>query len=887
MTFASPGFACIDLEGAVAQDLPHLDAMEDSSSPGISQRGLGVVVTSTVALAFAALAVTLRLITRHKILRFIGPEDWCIIAALIFSVGSTIGMCFQAKDGLGHHFKSLSHDNIVAYSKDFFATVILYNISITLTKVSILLLYIRIFGTTKLRNVCYVMFVIIIMYGAWLLGSSIFCCVPVARFWDRSIPGKCLPPKLLTYLNASMNISTDLTLLILPLPVIHSLLLPRPQKMGLYFIFALGLFVCATSIFRLRVLQKSTYSRDTTWDFGDASIWSAIELNTGITCACLTTLKPLVAQFFPRLMASFDSHDQSNVYPSMSRHRSGNSQSTIGRTRLTGRRSDTSSLHSSRISGGGSDFDFGDLQESEMEYEGSKLFMPESLTLARNHVSPKGSEAPFPTSIVTVAVAIAGGLHLLLHYTQDAKEPPTVSTFLPFFGPMIGLSRKKSKYYVELRDKYDLPIYTLRLPGSRLYVVNAISLIPAVQRQFKTLAFPPLEAKLAMSICGSSKTANEILSTNVNGDEGYWGYSITFYKTIHTPLAPGPELDAMNRVMAQKVAASIDRLEEKVVGLFDFIRHEITLASTDSVYGPKNPFKDPAIEESFWKFPPGIMILIMDFLPSILARESVQAREFMTKAFTRYFKEGGHNQGSGLIRTRYEHSTEHKVPVEDIARFEVGGAIAILVNTSPASFWMAYYLYSDLAVLEDCRQELYNIISDDTVTTEDGEVIRVRTLDLSRVKASCPILLSTMQEVLRVHTVGISTRMVMEDHMLDNKYLLKKGSTVLIPGPVQHTSSSSWGTDVKEFDHRRFLPKEKRHHPVAFPMLILRFDLTPVEGKWVRPSTDKAEIWETIPTPDHDIKVKISPRAGQDRSAKWRILVSDSDKAMPISAEDL
>ena len=103
-----------------------------------------------------------------------------------------------------------------------------------------------------------------------------------------------------------------------------------------------------------------------------------------------------------------------------------------------------------------------------------------------------------------------------------------------------------------------------------------------------------------MSICGSSKTANEILNTNVNGDEGFWGYSITFYKAIHTPLAPGSELDAMNRVMAQKVASSIDRLEEKVVGLFDFIKQEITLASTDSVYGPKNPFKDPEIAKTFW-----------------------------------------------------------------------------------------------------------------------------------------------------------------------------------------------------------------------------------------------------------------------------------------------
>ena len=151
----------------------------------------------------------------------------------------------------------------------------------------------------------------------------------------------------------------------------------------------------------------------------------------------------------------------------------------------------------------------------------------------------------------------------------------------------------------------------------------------------------------------------------------------------------------------------------------------------------------------------------------------------------------------------------------------------------------------------------------------------------------------------------------MEDHMLDNKYLLKKGSTVLIPGPVQHTSSSAWGPNVSDFNHRRFLPNEKRHQPVAFrgfgggttlcpgrhfasteilaftALLILRFDITPVDGKWLCPTTNNAGLWETVPMPDHDIRVKISARAGQDRSAKWRVLVSDSDKAMPLSAEDL
>lgn len=304
-------------------------------------------------------------------------------------------------------------------------------------------------------------------------------------------------------------------------------------------------------------------------------------------------------------------------------------------------------------------------------------------------------------------------------------------------------------------------------------------------------------------------------------------------------------------------------------------------------------------------FQRGIMILIMNLFPSILARESVASREYMTKAFTKYFKEGGHDHGSALIKARYEHSTEHKIPVEDIARFETGGAIALLTNTSPAAFWMVYHLYYDPAALEDCRRELSTV-----VTTEENAGLKIRTIDMSQVKTSCPTLLSAFQEVLRLHTFGISTRMVMKDYLLDDKYLLRKGNTVMIPGPVQHGNAEIWGSNVGEFDHRRFLPQNKRHNPVAFrgfgggttlcpgrhfssteilaftAMLILRFDITPVGGKWPHLTTEKAELWETAPIPDEDVEVKISSRATEE-DVTWRILVSDSDKAMPLSAEDL
>jgi hypothetical protein len=50
---------------------------------------------------------------------------------------------------------------------------------------------------------------------------------------------------------------------------------------------------CIISILRLQVLRLSTTSPDKTWDSYFSAIYAAIEVNLGIFCACIVTLRPL------------------------------------------------------------------------------------------------------------------------------------------------------------------------------------------------------------------------------------------------------------------------------------------------------------------------------------------------------------------------------------------------------------------------------------------------------------------------------------------------------------------------------------------------------------------------------------------------------------------
>lgn len=138
-----------------------------------------------------------------------------------------------------------------------------------------------------------------------------------------------------------------------------------------------------------------------------------------------------------------------------------------------------------------------------------------------------------------------------------------------------------------------------------MYVVTKPELIQTVQKQHKILAFPPIEAKFASTVCGASPEAQAILAKNVNGDEGDFGLSMESYAAMRAGLKPGSQLDNMNRSMIQEIAKALDLLEpartqSKKIRLNAWLKDAITTATTRSVYGPMNPYDDTAIVDAFW-----------------------------------------------------------------------------------------------------------------------------------------------------------------------------------------------------------------------------------------------------------------------------------------------
>ncbi|KZZ92117.1 Cytochrome P450 [Moelleriella libera RCEF 2490] len=459
--------------------------------------------------------------------------------------------------------------------------------------------------------------------------------------------------------------------------------------------------------------------------------------------------------------------------------------------------------------------------------------------------------------VLTVGAAVAAYAfsRSLLRFSQDPREPPAAKTTIPFISPLLGFIQGMPNYLVTLRDEYHLPMYTLRMPGQRVYVVNSLPLISVLQRQNKTIAFAPIQAQAAAAVMGVGPADNAIIGSEQMLE--HESYLSTFTSSIPPGLSPGPGLDELNGAAIRYISDSLA-----------------------AMYGPKNPFRSAGLEQAWYDFEPCIVVHMLKAWPSVLARKSLKAREDgIIPAFGRYYAQHGHHQGSLLAQCQFQHNIDHGLRGRNVAATDVGHLVASLTNSVGSAFWLVYHVFSD---------------------PSRGK----------RIRNSCPLLLSTWQETLRYVHIGIAARVFIQDVMLDDQYLLKIGATDMTAAPVQHTDEAACDSTVGKLDHRRFLQAgdKKRRNPAAFrpfgggtvlcpgrhfvstevmsfvALLLLRFDLRPVnkDGKWVAAPRKGYPMTSSMPTPKDKMNVEILPRDQR----QWRVTFPATSNGVDVTAED-
>jgi hypothetical protein len=121
---------------------------------------------------------------------------------------------------------------------------IFYFASLTATKISILVFYLRVFPERSFRKIIHIVIGICLAYGLAFVLATTFQCNPVAYSWKQledNYQGSCNNIHFQGWMSAIFNILIDLIILVLPLKNLYALQISLKKKLMVMLMFSLGI----------------------------------------------------------------------------------------------------------------------------------------------------------------------------------------------------------------------------------------------------------------------------------------------------------------------------------------------------------------------------------------------------------------------------------------------------------------------------------------------------------------------------------------------------------------------------------------------------------------------------------------------------------------------
>ncbi|KAG8156608.1 hypothetical protein KVR01_013559 [Diaporthe batatas] len=255
---------------------------------------LGVIVL----VAVATLSVLLRLGSRLVQEAGLRADDYLIIAALVFSIGTCVLTIEMGTKGAGRHIWALTVKDVVDTSVYLFAIGVVYTMAAMTIKLSIILLYIRVFSTahTIFRHCIHGALLMTMALGATFTVVITSSCRPLQYFWTRYdgvSEGTCIDLGSFFAAFSVMNVSLDVFLLVLPIPMVLKLQMSARKKTIVCALMLLGIFACAAGMVRIYYVVLFAFAHDHTWAMGPVGLWLSVEPAIGVVSTCMANVMPL------------------------------------------------------------------------------------------------------------------------------------------------------------------------------------------------------------------------------------------------------------------------------------------------------------------------------------------------------------------------------------------------------------------------------------------------------------------------------------------------------------------------------------------------------------------------------------------------------------------
>ncbi|KAG4425145.1 hypothetical protein IFR04_001712 [Cadophora malorum] len=263
-------------------------------------RQITFLVVMSVFLFISYVTVALRLYCRHFYLKIVGVDDWIMLGALCATTGLAIMNGFHVSLGTGRHLDDLPLlEILIPTLKHWYAYQIVYPFVLYLVKLSILALYYRILTQKNFRLwVWIVMGVITTQTIVVMFVQAFECRSHPQNAWSPTFPQGCNDVAASYYSMSTINVVTDVIILVMPLPTLAKLHINARRKLALVGIFSTGGVAILASCLRFYALHVYAVTKDPSYDAIYILLWSQIEVNLAIISASAPALRPLFRKTF-------------------------------------------------------------------------------------------------------------------------------------------------------------------------------------------------------------------------------------------------------------------------------------------------------------------------------------------------------------------------------------------------------------------------------------------------------------------------------------------------------------------------------------------------------------------------------------------------------------
>ncbi|KAF2098225.1 hypothetical protein NA57DRAFT_66600 [Rhizodiscina lignyota] len=261
-------------------------------------RGPALMIVDLTLLSLALICISLRLWVRTRWLRKSWWDDYLMVFAAVFSIGTTVLVILATQRyGWNVHVWDAPYSQLEIGRQASMAGQALFVVASTFVKMSILVSYLRIAPEKSLfRRLVWGTFGLIVLCGIVFLALLFTQCVPISSYWNfLADPGDCIPEGPPLVAQTVINVLTDAMIYALPMPTLFHLKLPALQRIGLMALFGVGALIIVAGSFRAYWVHYVVYDTyDVTWDGFELWVWTAVETNVGVICGCIPALKPLL-----------------------------------------------------------------------------------------------------------------------------------------------------------------------------------------------------------------------------------------------------------------------------------------------------------------------------------------------------------------------------------------------------------------------------------------------------------------------------------------------------------------------------------------------------------------------------------------------------------------